>query len=1012
MSVRWTSFLVIVGLLGGISGNLLAQTDLGDFLKPKKPKVGSAIPKAVVAVTADPATFKPAGMVKLAVQVDVPAGYHIYGTDGDFGGRTMIRIETPGLDPLGDGFVPNEPGKTAFDPDLDAKVTKHEGTVVWTREFRTPPGVAGDGSLTIKGRLEGQYCSDPEHGGKCVPLKSAFELVLAAAGPAAASSAVRYEDTLKPMRKTSPSPDPVEYLVRLNPAHAAKGETVTVEITAKLQPGWHSYSLTQKDIGGEPTEIELEALRNLEAIDAHFKPSVPPKIETSDMGNSLETYHDDVTWSRQYRMTGETAGDYGVSGTITYQLCDSVRCLLVHTAPFALGQVAAAELPPIEMPADDEPAASPFAPVAVPEAPRIEPPVIAVKEAVKPAAAPKDQTLLPFNVFILVCIAGGFGALLTPCSYPMVPITVSFFLKQSEKEHKPPLLLAVVYCGTIILAFTVIGVGLSYAFGKTFANDLANNSILNWIIGSVFVAFALNMLGAFEIRVPSFLLNWTASRGGSGGYVGAIFMALTFTLTSFTCTFAIVGGLITQAADGQFFRPIMGMLAFGTAFASPFFVLAMLPQLLKKMPKSGGWMNAVKVVMGLIELGAAVKFYSVADNPNPILFDYVTVMIIWAVLCLAIGLYLLGFYRFEHDSPVGPIPLESGLLAIGFLGLAGMLGFLTVFPDRATGVVMENIVSFAPPNFDVPQVASPTRSGPDPSTKDEPAVVHHGLRFVMDFRHAFALAQKEKRPVMIDFTGVNCANCRKMERVMARPENHERLQKFVTAALYVDQIPIIQDTSIARRMLEENRSLEVKYLNDTSMPNYAIVAPDGETVLAKHNGYNEGSEFTEFLDEGWKNWQARERLAALKSDLELTMESFGRKYLLDFDKAREAARSRGGPMLIGFVGVNDVNSRAIQSLMSKPELQQRVDHFVGVQLYVDQMPKINDRELAEKILSDNRELMNKMISEIVIPSYVIMTPDGKQILGKQLGYATTDQFAKFLDEGWKNWQARERLAAR
>lgn len=863
MSFRWVSFLAIVGLLGVISGNLFAQIDLGDLLKSSKPKRNAAPPKATVTVTAEPVKQTPAGAVKIVVKVDVPEGYHIYGTDGDFGGRTLIRVDSPGFEPLGDGFVPNDAGKTAFDPDLDATVTKHEGTVVWTREFRTPPGIAGDGMLTVKGVVEGQYCSDPEHGGKCVPLKSPFELTLAAGPSPTTSSTVSYEETLKPTRKTSTAPDPVEFLVQLTPTDAAKGDTVTLSITAKLQSGWHTYSLTQKDIGGEPTEIDVESLRNLEAIDEVFTPSQPPKIETGEMGNVLETYHDEVTWSRKYRVTGETAGDFGVEGTIAYQLCDSVRCLLVHTAPFTLGQLAAAELPPIEMPAEDEPAASPFAPVAPEEAPVVEAPVIAITEEVAPLVPPvKEQPLLPFNVFILACIAGGFAALLTPCSYPMVPITVSFFLKQSEKEHKPPLLLAIVYCGTIILAFTVIGVGLSYAFGKTFANDLANNKILNWIIGSVFVAFALNMLGAFEIRVPSFLLNWTASRGGSGGYVGAIFMALTFTLTSFTCTFAIVGGLITQAADGEFFRPIMGMLAFGTAFASPFFVLAMLPQLLKKMPKSGGWMNAVKVVMGLIELGAAVKFYSIADNPNPFLFDYVTVMIIWAVLCLAIGLYLLGFYRFEHDSPPGPIPLESGLLAIGFLGLACLLSFLTVFPDRATGIVMENIVSFAPPIFEAQQFAGPARPAPDRSTSNEPSVVHNGLRFEMDFRHAFALAQKEKRPVMIDFTGVNCPNCRKMEKVMARPENHQRLQKFVMAALYVDQIPIIQDAEVADRMLEENRGLEVKYLNDISMPNYAIVAPDGETVLAIQLGYKEGSAFTEFLDEGWKNWQARERLAA------------------------------------------------------------------------------------------------------------------------------------------------------
>lgn len=858
MSVRWISFLIIVGLSGAITGNLLAQTDLNDILKPKAFKGVAKPPQATVTVTGKPAG---PGKVTLAVKVEVPTGYYIYGTNGNFGGRTRVAIETPGLTPLGDGFAPDQPGKTERDPDLNATVTKHYGTVTWTRDFQLPDGIGGDGSFDVKGTVEGQYCGSQGQGGQCVQLRHPFWVTLLTAGSTPAPA--QYEAVLQPSRKGLSAPDPVTYTVRLTPTEAAPGDSVTLSISAKLNEGWHTYSLTQSDVGGEPTEIDVPTLRNLEAIEAEFTPSAAPQKETGSMSNVLETYHDEVTWSRKFRVTGEKPGDYSVAGEISYQLCDAVRCLQVNVVPFVVGQIAEPMTSPFAQVVEDEIPAAP-SPFATPEnGPAADPPPAApvIAKAAPPPVAP-EAALLPFNLFILACIAGGFAALLTPCSYPMVPITVSFFLKQSEKEHKPPLLLALVYCGTIILAFIVLGVGLSYAFGKSFATDLANNSILNWIIGFVFVAFALNMLGAFEIRVPSFLLNWTASRSGSGGYVGAIFMALTFTLTSFTCTFAVVGTIITQAADGHFFRPVMGMLAFGAAFASPFFVLAMVPQLLKKMPKSGGWMNAVKVVMGLIELGAAVKFFSIADNPNPILFDYVTVMIIWSVLSLAIGLYLFGFYRFEHDSPAGPIPLESGLLAMGFVGLAGLLGYLTLFPDRATGLLMENIVSFAPPNFGSPTVpVAATDHRPSP-TDNQPVVEHHGLRFYMDYRYAFELAQKEKRPVMVDFTGVNCTNCRKMEKVMARPENHQRLQKFVTAALYVDRIPKIQDRDVAAKMLEDNRNLEVQFLNDTSMPNYAIVAPDGKTVLAAQFGYKEGNEFTEFLDEGWKNWQARTQTAA------------------------------------------------------------------------------------------------------------------------------------------------------
>lgn len=863
---RWSAFLVMVGLTGAVTGNLLAQNDLGDLLKPKKAKGNTTPPKATVTVTAD-STKSAAGTVKIAVKVDVPTGYHIYGTDGDFGGRTIIRIDTPALSPLGDGFIPDDPGKTAFDPDLDAKVTKHEGAITWTREFRMPPGVAGDGSLIVKGLLEGQYCSDPENGGRCVPLKHPFELTLSLIEPTTAHPTARYEETLKPMRKNGTSPDPVEFTVRISPTDAAKGDTVTLSITAKLQSGWHTYSLTQKDIGGEPTEIDLATLRNLEAIDEDFVPSKPPEKEDGTNNNVLEIYHDGVTWARTYKMTADEPGAFAVAGEIRYQLCDAIRCLPVHAVPFTLGQlIAAGELPALTIPADDPPP-SPFAQVAEPEVPQPAAPQIEAQPAAPvlanavPAAKPQDAGLLPF---LALCIGGGFLALLTPCSFPMVPITVSFFLKQSEKEHKRPWLLALVYCGTIVMAFTVLGVGIAFVFGATKLNELANNAWINVVIASVFVAFAINMLGGFEIRLPTSLLNWSSTHSGGGSYLGAVFMALTFTLTSFTCTFAVAGSLLVAASQGDVYWPVVGMLAFGAAFASPFFVLAMLPQLLKKLPKSGGWMNSVKVVMGLIEIGAAVKFFSVADlawNPTPILFDYVTVMLTWMVLSLAIGLYLLGVYRFAHDTPSDSITPGRALLALTFLGLTGMLGFLTLQPDRSSGWIMDTIVSFAPPRFDEP-AAAPAIVRSDDGPDVGPTIEHHGLRFALNMDKAREVARLQRRPILIDFTGVNCQNCRRMEKKMAEPENRRRIEQFVAVQLYVDKVPVIADPELAEQMLKANVELQRKLVQDVSMPTYVIITPDGVQTLATHIGYAPGNEFTEFLDEGWRNWQAREKMAA------------------------------------------------------------------------------------------------------------------------------------------------------
>jgi thiol:disulfide interchange protein len=289
--------------------------------------------------------------------------------------------------------------------------------------------------------------------------------------------------------------------------------------------------------------------------------------------------------------------------------------------------------------------------------------------------------------------------------------------------------------------------------------------------------------------------------------------------------------------------------------------------LLKKLPKSGGWMNSVKVVMGLIEIGAAIKFFSVADlalNPTPVVFDYVTVMLTWMVLSLAIALYLLGVYRFPHDTPTESITTTRALLAMSFLWLTGLLGFLTMQPDRSAGFVMDTVVSFAPPRFDEPAAAPHAvaqvrgNDGPDVG----PTIEHHGLRFALDMEKARAVARAQRRPILIDFTGVNCLNCRRMEKKMAEPENRRRIEQFIAVQLYVDKVPVIADPELAEQMLKANMDLQQKLVQDVSMPSYAIITPDGVQVLATHIGYAPGNEFTEFLDEGWKNWQTREKMAA------------------------------------------------------------------------------------------------------------------------------------------------------
>ena len=389
-----------------------------------------------------------------------------------------------------------------------------------------------------------------------------------------------------------------------------------------------------------------------------------------------------------------------------------------------------------------------------------------------------------------------------PCVWPMIPITVNFFVKQGQvgKGKGKTTGLAITYCLAIIAIFTAVGVFFSFFFSASFLQNLANNPWLNLVVAALFLAFGLSLLGLFEIRLPNFLLNASAQGESRGGLIGVIFMALTLTITSFTCTFPVVGGLLVMAAGGNFLYPILGLATFATVLAFPFFLLALSPGLLSKMPRSGDWMNAVKVVGGLVEIGAALKFLNTAElgyvTPENAWFDAHVVLTAWIVLSAVCGFYLLGFFRTDHDHDdvkVGPGRMVFGSL---FLGLA-LYMTPALFGRPPQSLVWDRlIVGILPPdasefNAGV-QVAGehgrwttgPTRAGrgqgqldrsrPRPSARRRRSTAS---LWGMSLDQAQELAAAQKKPILIDFTGVNCANCRLMEqRVLPRPRDRQAAQ--------------------------------------------------------------------------------------------------------------------------------------------------------------------------------------------------------------------------------------------
>ncbi|MBV8557472.1 MAG: hypothetical protein JO116_18070, partial [Planctomycetaceae bacterium] len=443
----------------------------------------------------------------------------------------------------------------------------------------------------------------------------------------------------KPAKKDSSPrirPKEVRLTASVEPAEARAGETVTYRVTAQLDPGWHiyKYAKVQPDEGPRSTTFDFCDTAGLKVV-GDWTASRPPiqKPEPAFNNMVLEYYEDEVDWSIRLQVAAGTApGKKVLRCQVGYQICDASSCKIPGqwtlpdvvltvlpsgstsaTAPTGTGGPAETSA---SAPAPKAPETKPDAPVA----PAAQVPAVLPQAPAEPAPAPSgarseialkaEQGIIPF---LLASALGGLIALAMPCVWPMVPITVNFFVKQGHQSKGQTTGLAVTYCLAIIGIFTAVGVLFSFFLSATALQRLANNPWLNVAVAVLFLAFGLSLLGVFEIRLPSFLLNASARGESRGGLIGVVFMALTLTITSFTCTFPVVGGLLVMAAGGQFFLPIVGLATFAAVLALPFFLLALSPGLLSRMPRGGDWMNAVKVVGGLVEIGAACKFINTAE---------------------------------------------------------------------------------------------------------------------------------------------------------------------------------------------------------------------------------------------------------------------------------------------------------------------------------------------------------------------------------------------------------------
>jgi thiol:disulfide interchange protein len=481
--------------------------------------------------------------------------------------------------------------------------------------------------------------------------------------------------------------------------------------------------------------------------------------------------------------------------------------------------------------------------------------------------------------FLIASAIGGLFALVMPCVWPMVPITVNFFIKQGQgpSGRKKATGLAFMYCLSIIAVFTAVGVIFSFFFSASSLQTLANNPWLNLFVAALFVIFGLSLLGLFELSLPSFLLNASSKNEGRGGLIGVFFMALTLTITSFTCTFPVVGGLLVMAAGGDFFYPIVGLATFATVVALPFFLLALSPGLISKMPRSGDWMNAVKVVGGLVEIGAALKFINTAELayvvPENAWFDAEVILTCWIALAIVCGLYLLGVFRTDHDH--GDVKVGTGRIIFGSLFLAMAIYMApALFGRPPQSLVWDRLIfGILPPDageFSAPrqlaggggdggasgsQGVKATSTDPAQAVREEKKF--HGVLWGMSLDQAREVAVAEKKPILIDFTGVNCSNCRLMEgNVLPRPHVVSVLKKFVTIQLYTDFVQIGSITADQREELADTNKEQLVKLGQAPInPLYVVLSPEGK-VLGSLGGYNEASVFVDFLSKALEKFPA------------------------------------------------------------------------------------------------------------------------------------------------------------
>lgn len=621
---------------------------------------------------------------------------------------------------------------------------------------------------------------------------------------------------------------------------------------ANIEDGWYVYSQHVGDDGPIPTEFTFFDTEGYELVGNVEEGETIEEFDPNfDM--VLKYFKKKAVFSQKVKLLSNSAT---VSGEFVFMVCDESQCLPPEYVEFSFNLGNSDSSADTETVVEEESESSSSLNLVSSED--------SSHSDEEKNDEKKESKKGMWSIFFIAFFSG-FAALLTPCVFPMIPMTVSYFTKQSKSKAKG-VSNAIIYGLSIIFIYVALGVGVSAVFGPEVLNSMATNAYFNIAFFVLLVVFAASFLGAFELTLPHSWINKADKASDKGGLIGIFFMALVLALVSFSCTGPIVGTLLVEAASGgDYMGPIIGMLGFSLAIALPFALFAAFPGWLNSLPQSGGWLNSVKVVLGFLELALAFKFLSNADLVwQTHLIEREVFIAIWIVIFGLLTMYLLGIFKLSHDS-------DLEYLSVGRLFTAILTGVLTIYMIPGLwGAPLKLINAFPPPMHysESPYGVGYTAGGGSVESHDNYEGQHlgpQGLMVFHDYEEGLAHAKKVGLPVMIDFTGWACVNCRKMEeQVWSNPEVKQTLkEEVVLISLYVDErTPLPEgeqyETTIAgkkkkvRTVGDKWTVLQAETYKTNSQPYYVILDHDENQlgVSANYQDYGEVDLFKSWLDDG------------------------------------------------------------------------------------------------------------------------------------------------------------------